>query len=283
MLSIWNEFVYGGHLFALGAVSAIYTISVLLGIDITWDFLVIVYLGIYAPYLYNHYKEFNKDLATNPERTQHLSKRIRYMPLIVALALLAIAGILLYFHKYIPLLFTCFLVLLSITYTLLAKRITTRVVGLKNFYISLTFALIPVLLALYYSKSLISLPLLLVVLFWYLRMFVNTTVFDIKDIESDKEDGLLTLPIVLGKKGVLIFLCMLNLITVLPIIVGWYVDDFPTYSLMLILVVPYTFCYIYALTRKRVNTSFLYNVVVDGEFILWSLFVLLGKAITMAF
>ena len=283
VLSVWNELVYGGHLLALGAVSAIYTLSVLLGIHITWDFLVIAYLGIYAPYVYNRYKEFNKDLTTNPERTQHLSKRIKYMPFIVALAVLAMAGILLYFHKYVPLLFTCFLVLLSFTYTLLSKRISSKVIGVKNFYIALTWALVPVLLALYYSKSLISLPLLLVVLFLYLRMFESTTFFDIKDIESDKEDGLLTLPIVLGKKGVLQFLCMLNLITVLPIIVGWYVGDFPTYSLLLILVVPYTFCYIYALIRKRVNSSFLYNVIVDGEFVLWTAFVLLGRAITMAF
>ena len=69
--SIWNEFVYGGHLLSLGAVSIVYTASILLDIRITWDFLLVVYLGTESVYLYNRFKEYKVDFLTNPERTEH--------------------------------------------------------------------------------------------------------------------------------------------------------------------------------------------------------------------
>jgi len=54
--SIWNEFVYGGHLLSFGAVSIVYAASILLDIRITWDFLLVVYLGTESVYLYNRFK-----------------------------------------------------------------------------------------------------------------------------------------------------------------------------------------------------------------------------------
>lgn len=274
--SIWNEFVYGGHLLALGAVSIVYTSAVLLNIKITWDFLVITYLGVYTPYLYNRYKEFNKDFLTNPDRTEHIKNYVKYIPLIITFFLIIILGIFLYFNKTGALLFAIFLLFLSFSYSVLFKGFSKKIIGFKNFYISLSWALLSVLLVIYYSFSL-NLALFLILIFVFLRFFLSTIFFDIKDVESDKKEGLLTLPVVLKRKGLINVLSVMNIITITPMIIGFFLKIFPLYSLILLFVVFYSFYYFYKLTKDKVNTNFLYYVIVDGEFVLWTPIILLGK------
>ncbi|MBU0647128.1 hypothetical protein KJ809_01775 [Patescibacteria group bacterium] len=78
--AIWKEFIYGGHLLSLGAVSIIFTASILLNIQITWDFFLVVYLWTEAVYLYNRLKELKSDSLNNPKRTIYLKKQARYIP-----------------------------------------------------------------------------------------------------------------------------------------------------------------------------------------------------------
>lgn len=273
---IWNEFIYGGHLLSLGAVSIVYTASILLNIKITWDFLVIVYLGSYAPYIYNRYKELKKDFLTNPIRTRHIEKYFRHTPIIISFSLLIIIGIFLYFNKISALLFAIFLILLSFSYSIFFKGLSKKIIGFKNFYISLGWALLVVLLAIYYSSP-IALSLFLIALFVYLRLFVNTIFFDIKDIEIDKEEKLLTLPVVLGQKRLIQFLSLINILAVLPVIIGVVYRFFPFYSLILLFTIPYSGYYLNKAGKE--TSGFLYYVIVDGEYILWPIFILLGKTL----
>jgi len=273
---IWNEFVYGGHLLSLGAVSIVYTSAILLNIKITWDFLVIVYLGTYSPYLYNRYKEFNEDFATNPERTKHIEKHVKYIPIMIFLFILVMIGIFLHFNKISALLFAIFLILTSFYYSILFKGLSKKIVGFKSFYVSLNWSLLVILLVIYYFFPL-NLAVFLIFAFIFLRFIVSTTFFDIKDIEADKKEGLLTLPNRLKSKGLFIFLILTTLIALLPIILGVYLNVLPIISLLLLFTAPYTFYYLKRVRNKKTDISFLYNVIVDGEFILWSFFIFLGK------
>jgi len=271
---IWNEFVYGGHLLSLGAVSIVYTAAVLLGIRITWDFMVIVYLGSYAPYIYNRYRELNKDFFTNVERTRHLEKYVKNIPAMIALSVIIMMGIFLYFNKIPALLFALLLFLISFSYSILFKGLSKKIIGFKNFYISLGWALLVVLLAIYYTFPM-SWSILLISLFVYLRLYVNTNFFDIKDIESDKKEQLLTLPIVLGQEKLKMILNLINVLTSTPIIIGVFSRFLPFYSLTILFTIPYAFYYLNK--TKMGNNRFLYYVIVDGEYILWPIFILSSK------
>jgi len=274
--SIWNEFIYGGHLLSFGAVSIVFTSAILLGIKITWDCLLVVYLGCQIIYLYNRYREFEKDILTNPERTRHIEKYIKYTPLIILFFLLIIVGLLLYLNKTIVLLFSLILLFLGLLYTTVFKGLTKKTPAFKSFFVSLMWALLAIFLILYYSFPL-NLAVIFIFIFIFLRWFVNTGFFDIKDIESDKKEGLLTLPIMLGKKKLLYLLGLISFFAIVPLVYGFYFKLFPAYSLMLLFTVPYTFYYFKELNDGKVNTSFLYTVIVDGEFILWTVFILIGK------
>src|SRR4030043_1950045 len=112
-----NEFIFGGHLLSLGGTSIAYTVSLLLNIEITWDFLLIVYLAFQSAYLFNRYEEIEKDSLTNPERTVHLERYYKKIPFIILLFLLIFFLIQCYFHKIPALIFSSFVVILGLLYS----------------------------------------------------------------------------------------------------------------------------------------------------------------------
>lgn len=275
MKLILREFIYGGHLLSLGAVGMVSTSAILLKINITWDFMVFVYLSVQSAYLYNRYKEFKKDYLTNFERTKYLEKNILKIPLIIFCFTFIFSIILLYINKLSVLVFGLFLFLLALLYSKLFKSITKKIIGFKNFYVSLAWSSLVIFLVFYYSSQ-FNYSVYLVFIFVYLRLFIHEAFFDIKDMESDKQEKLLTLPIVLGKEKLINILGIINIFSIVPIILGIYINVFPVYSLILFLTVPYTIYYLRQVKNTEYSKNFLFNVVSDGEFILW-IFIIVGK------
>jgi len=276
--SIWNEFVYGGHLLSFGAVSIVYTASILLDIRITWDFLLVVYLGTESVYLYNRFKEYKVDFLTNPERTEHIKKYVKYIPFIIFLMTFSAIVMVVYFNKISALIFGLLLLIIGLLYSLFFKKITEKIIAFKSFFISLMWSLLVLFLAIYYSAP-INLALFLFSVFVFLRFFVSVSFFDIKDIKTDKQEGLKTLAVVLKQSTLWQFLSIIAILAVLPLIIGVYLRILPISSLMLFLTIPYTFFYFKQLENKNISPYFLYNVIVDGEFIFWLFFVLSGNFI----
>ena len=264
----WDEFVYGGHLLSLGAVSIVATTAIILGYKTTWDLLLIVYLEVESAYLYNRYKEFQKDFLTNPERTSHVATYVKAIPVFIVASLLVMFGIVVYCAKFPALVFVLVLFVFGILYSNGLKQFTSKMPGFKSVFVALMWAMLAILFVVYYSLP-INLAVILVTCFVFLRQIVNTSFFDIKDIESDKKEGLLTLAIVLGKDRLIALLVFLTWLTALPILAGFYLKLFPVTSLFLLLTIPYSFYYLHKVRQEHINISFLYNVIVDGEFMLW--------------
>ena len=276
--SIWNEFVYGGHLISLGAASIVFTSAILLDIKITWDCLLVVYLGTESVYLYNRFKEYKVDFLTNPERTEHIKKYVKYIPFIIFLMTFSAIVFVVYFNKISALTFGLLLLIIGLLYSLFFKKITEKIIAFKSFFISLMWSLLVLFLAIYYSAP-INLALFLFSVFVFLRFFVSVSFFDIKDIKTDKQEGLKTLAVVLKQSTLWQFLSIIAILAVLPLIIGVYLRILPISSLMLFLTIPYTFFYFKQLENKNISPYFLYNVIVDGEFIFWLFFVLSGNFI----
>ena len=275
----WNEFVYGGHLLSLGAVSIVFTSALLLGIKITWDCLLAVYLGMHSAYLYNRYKEFHKDYLTNPERTKHLKKIVNKLPFIITSFLILLILILVFYSEPTVLFFGLFLLAASLSYSYSKglKNLTRKIPGFKSVFVSLMWASLPAFLVLYYSAS-TNIALLLMMSFVFLRLLINTIAFDIKDIDSDKEEGLLTLAIILDKKNITRLLIFLDFLSIVPIVAGILLNYFPFYSLVLIIFTSsYALFSLSTIRNKKISHNLSYNVIIDAELFLWSSFVLLGK------
>lgn len=276
---IGNEFVYGGHIIALGAAAVVFTTGIMLDIKVDWLVLIISYLGIYCGYLFNRYQEIGIDKETNFKRTKYLEKYIKKAPWIIGFILLFIVVSLIYTSHWWALGFGIFLLIFGFAYSICFKKITKNVIGFKNIYVGLMWSLL-ILFAVFYAETKISPEtLLLFFIFFVSREAINNIFSDIKDVESDRKEDLLTLAVIMGEKKLLRVLNIVNVFSLIPLFLGVYLDFFPFYSIFLGLSVIYAFYYLSKVKDPNFNKDLLYNFLVEAEQPLWVLFISVGKLI----
>lgn len=270
-----KEIVYGGHLLSLGGVSIAFVSALILGIETTLEFHFIVYLGFQAIYLFNRYQEFSDDRLTNPERTDHLQFIYRWIPVLVCLCLMIFFAVLICFEKKAAFYFQAFTISLGLLYSVFLKKMIGRVPGLKGVFVAACWSTAIIFLILYYEQP-FTWAVLFLIIFTFLRWFVNTTVCDVKDMEDDRRKGIITLPITIGLEKLIVCLKVITLVSALPLLVGVYLKLLPPLAGWLLFTVPYSFYYLHRINRNK-NDSFTYNVIIDGEFVLWSVFITIGR------
>jgi len=273
---IWNELIYGGHLQPLGAASIVFVSGILLKIQITWDVLFVTYILFYPLFLYNRFKEIKMDCLTNSQRTQHIKKYIKFIPIILYLVIFILVISLIYFSNFRALIFGLLVLFFGFLYTIIFKKFTNKIPLFKDLYVASVFALLPFFLLVYYSYFLVSINVLLLSLLIFLESFLMPVFLDIKDIESDKREKLRTLPVMLGKEKTIVFLSIFNLIGTITIMVFiFYLSTLPKLILMLLFTVPFDFyCYILVKRQRRFG-----YILQGGKFILWPFLIFLGKII----
>jgi 4-hydroxybenzoate polyprenyltransferase len=275
---IRNEFIYGGHLLSAGAVGIVFTAAILLDIKITWDFVLIVYLLTYIAYSYNRFMELRGDSLTNSSRTNHINKYARIFPHLLFISFVLLFCLLIIFGNINSVIFGFIMIIGGILYTNLFKKLTDKIVGFKSLYVSLVWASLVIFLGIYYNISL-DLAILLFFIFVFLRWIINTSFCDLKDIEEDRKEGLRTFVVVFGGRQWLKYLLLLNILTAIPIIQGVYLRLFPFYSIFVLVSIPYVFYYFIRLKKDPQRVNYFSDVFADAEFILWPIFVIIGRII----
>jgi len=276
LLAIWKEFVHNSGLVALGDVSALYALSIILNIQVDISFFIVLILSILAINYFNRYKEADQDILTNSERSTSVKKYFKFTPCIMAALGLAAFVITWIFASVGALIFMVILFGQGIIYTLFLKQVTKKIIGFKNFMTALPYGLLIFFLSIFYDVP-ISSATILMAIFYFLRIFINTTFFDIKDIESDSKEGLKTFAAVVGEQGTKGLLLVINVLSLLPIVLGLYLGVLPIYSIGLLA----TFFYVllYLKDRNKLSRDNLYGVLVDSEFVFWLPYVFLLKSV----
>lgn len=276
---IWKEFIYGGHLQSLGTISIILFSAILLNIKISLDILLISYLSFYPIYLFDRYKGINIDYITNPHRTEYLKNYINQTPLILFFVIFVLFLSLIYFSNFYGSVFVLSLLTLGLLYSLFFKRITEKILLFKDFYVSSFFAVLVFFPVIYYSLPLsigLLISLLLLFMFVFLKGIMMQIFLDIKDIESDKQERLLTLAVVLGKNKTIDLLKIFSILSIFPILIlAVYFSNFSKPILMLLFTVPFDF-YCFNLAKRDNYYGYL---LMSGIFISWPILILIGKAI----
>ena len=277
IVKIWDEIVLGGYFVALGDFSAMVAFAVILGLKVPVSFFVVVFLSILAINFFNRYKEKEIDLATNKERSLVLRKYHDYIPYVVV-AIFVVSLLLTFFYAPIyALVFMLFLFALGLFYSLYLKDITKNIIGFKNIMTALPYALLIVFMLLYSGAS-FTLSAGLLIIFYFIRMFINTAFFDIKDISADKQERLKTLPIIFGESNTIKILIFLNFLSLIPVVYGIYAGVLPAYSIGLAITVLYASLFL-RINKPKITQSNFYNGLVDGEFILWLPYVIVGGSL----
>ncbi|MFA6096292.1 MAG: UbiA family prenyltransferase [Candidatus Paceibacterota bacterium] len=271
-----DEFVYGGHLLSLGAVGIVASVMMLNNFYFDIKFITSVYLIAQTVYFYNRIKEYESDNISNPNRNMHLSKYRNYFLAIIIFYIIVTVAILISFNDVVSSSAGLLLLFSGIMYSEYFKNKTRNYIGFKNYYVAFFWSFLVLFTALYYHASL-NATILIFFIFVLLRWLINTTFFDIKDIESDKQNNLKTIPVYFGKKRTLDMLSVINLISFFPLFIGIYFNLLPVYFASLIVFYFYSLFYIMKARTEGSSIRNLSYIMVDGEYVFWPIILLLFK------
>ena len=123
----------------------------------------------------------------------------------------------------------------------------------------LTYAVIALPLA--YARAEFNLAAILTTLFMFVFIVTNSHIFDVRDIKSDLEKGVVTLPIMTGIKGTKIILTVMNLLMLLFIITAW-TTNIITYHPEIILATVVNLIYIWAVNAD--TPRWVYSIWIEG-------------------
>ena len=101
----------------------------------------------------------------------------------------------------------------------------------------------------------------LITLFMFVFIVTNSHIFDIRDIKSDREKGVITLPIMAGIRGTKIILTAINILMLLTIIIAW-ITNLMAYHPEIILATAVNLIYIWLV---NINTPrWVYGILIEG-------------------
>jgi 4-hydroxybenzoate polyprenyltransferase len=278
IINLKKSFIYNGHLISLGAVGIVLTFIILIEKPISLTVLISVYFLTLISLLHNRYKEQKTDYLTNPERTKSLENYFKKILPITITSFIIIAFLLIRDEAISSFVFLFLLIILIFLYTKFLKNLTNKIIVFKNIIFSLITSSLLIFTAFYYSYKFLSFSFLIIFIFCFLRMMINTIFLDIKDKESDKKAGLKTLPIIFGYEKTILILKIISLFSGLFLALGIFFNFIPIYLSILLIVIPYSFYY-FKKSKKEINFYLVNYILADAEFIIWPISAIIGKVI----
>lgn len=274
---LWKEIVFGGHLFATGSVSVIMACATIFMIPISWDILFVSYLLFYAIYLYDYSAGASSDELTNEDRARYLQCKNKSKCIVTIVSAILFLVLLTFTNTVITLIGLSILIF-GLLYGSHFKKLTKKIPAFKNIFVSLVWSFMALFLFVYYSLP-ITYGALMLALFVFIRMMNIQILFDVRDVEGDIADGLLTIPALFGERTYTSILRLINFVSIVFILVCVIMGLFPFFTLAIIPMFYYAITYIDRVMESKKNYSS--YVFAACEPIMWALLIFAGKSITM--
>lgn len=267
---LFNEYVFGGHMAGTALMGIILTFSFINGDPLNLDLLLIAYFVPLIVYSYDHYKDLEEDKSTNPNRVAYLEKKAKYYPYIIGTYVTILIALIFFGDQSVIEMVSFFAIIIGggLIYAVFFKNFTKYIPAYKNIFVSLEWGLAAAFLLIIYNDQGITAFTILVFTFILLKYFTNTIFCDLKDIEPDREKGLKTVPVLIGFNKTIIALCILSVITLMPLIFGVYYYILPVCTLLFTIFAAYDIAYV-LLAYKNKNNWSKYGFIADIEIPLW--------------
>jgi len=248
--------------------AAVISFSFLLFMDtVMWDMTVCTFLITFSVYSLNRLTDIEEDASNMPERVAFLSQKkdVILILSITSYLIALIVGALK--NMYIVLVFLTPL-LIGIIYSIRISSFRIKnIFAMKNVSVAFSWAFSSSFLPYVFYPN-ISVALMLFI-FLFIKCFMDTVVFDIRDIEGDRISGVKTLPVVLGIKRTRNVLLAVNSFLLIWVLVCYLMGIFIPYLPIAIFSTIYGYWYISVFFREENKKGkYDYDYLVDGEFII---------------
>jgi 4-hydroxybenzoate polyprenyltransferase len=225
-------------------------------------------------------RDLDKDLETNSERSRHLQKKKKIYPFILTFYIALLIMLLLLFSNFNLIIFIVLITLGGFLYATALKGLTKKIPVFKNVYTVMTWSLGGTMFVSLFFSIPFSIPFVVIFIFINLKGMINAIFFDLKDYISDSKEGLKTLPVMLGKKNAINCLHILNILAIIPLLIGVYYRIIPTISLSLIIFFLYSYYYLQTAKNAKNNEIWVkLGSIADFEFMFWPVILISGLMI----
>ncbi|WP_340818043.1 UbiA family prenyltransferase [Methanolobus sp. WCC4] len=273
---LWKEIVFGGHLFATGSVAVVIMCATLFGIPFGWDILAISYLMFYAIYLYDYSSGAPSDELTNSTRASYLQCKNRSMCMVIGASVLLVIS-LFAFSNVLTTLTGMLILALGLLYGGYFKKLTKKIPAFKNIFVSIVWAFMVLFVFVYYSLP-VTYGALMLAIFIFIRMMNIQILFDVRDVEGDRAEGLLTVPAMFGEKRCSLILRLVNLLSIFYIAACVVIGMVPFMATAVIPVFYYGVGYINKVIRSKKN--YMSYVYAACEPVMWMMLIVAGRFLT---
>jgi 4-hydroxybenzoate polyprenyltransferase len=234
-----------------------------------------VFVTAFAVYALNRQDDGDIDSINIPERTRFVARQ-GWIALVLSTAgfffLLAYA-----FMSHMPIFILMISVyVLGLFYSFPLLRPIKNLLGfsrlkepfaVKNLLVSGMYGLF-VLFPIFNAGASITITGILLFVFVFLRFFIISTVFDMRDVEGDALKQINTIPVILGKDNALKLLHGLNILSLLLIPIGIFEHAIsPLFAAMVLTTFPFAFYYLEQCRSHTTDMKYLCSVVVEADYI----------------
>ena len=244
-----------------------YVGCIILGVAPSINACIIVFLISFSVYSLDKVADIDKDAVNMPQRQNFLSGRKRLvLAYSLAAYLLAILLILVYNPKAFPIALIPFVANAFYGMKPISKLPRLKDIPvMKNFIVAISWALITTLLPAAQYPALSAVNIVIALYFMLVKTFVVAVLYDIRDVKGDRENGVKTIPVIIGSKKTTFVLLSLNS-TLLPLLL-FMRGEMVLFTTILIL---YGYGYIYYFRKRR--NPFILDFLVEGEWMLSTVF-----------
>ncbi len=270
--AVASEFMHGGHIPALIAPCLVFTLGLISGDTADLTLLAIAYLIPLVVYAHDYHHGMCRDRLEQPERARHLRRRARAYPYLIGGYLALLVTLMAAYHRRFPGLAMAVGILLAAgaLYTVFFKRVTRYLTGFKSYYVTGVWVLTIALLYEMYTARALAGFLPAIMAFLYVRLLANAIFYDLRDVRSDRRDGLKTIPVALGWKRTIGLLYLLCVVAQALLLAGVMAGFVPSPALGLSLFTAYNLFYVrLAHVRGEGGMTAGHYVLADIEFLLW--------------
>jgi len=215
------------------------------------------------------------DDATDYNFTQNNEKAVVkrntiFFKLITAVLILSCLVISYFYSTSWATLYLLLLVGLGILYPIYFKKLTKKYVGFKDIYVAVAWVLFEFFFFVYYPFGNLT-TIIFLLLFMFTRDLMGASYCDIKDIELDKQNKLLTFASILGKNNLVKYLLAFNVISLILLSVGNVFGFLPSISAYLVIPILIITMLILIAKRRNKYPSFY----IDLEYCIWFLLLII--------
>ncbi|WP_292395880.1 UbiA family prenyltransferase [Methanoculleus sp. UBA303] len=264
--------VYSSLYLSVAGAAMVYVSCLLQGLPFDPVAAVILMLVTFAVYNLNRKTDEDEDAINHSERYAFTKEygpilfRSAAAAYIIALCLSACLG-------YESLLVTAVPLIAGVVYSVplfpirLGFRRLKEVPFMKSLIVAFSWAVPPALLPVCHAALPAGSAAGIVGVFFFLLVFTNTVVFDVRDVEGDMASGVKTIPTILGTRRALLLLTGINVsLGAALVLAGRLFLPGSCTALMLAAGIVYAQAYVLCFQRLRTK-KLLFELLADGQFI----------------